>query len=69
MDDLEFIKSFSKISITNVCKKLKIDRSNLINGKTTKENIKKVRRELEREYAKLYLKGENEYVDNENRKK
>lgn len=69
MDDLQFIKCFSKINITKVCKKLKIDRSNLLNGKTTKENIKKVRQELESEYAKLYIKGdENVDIKNTNKK-
>lgn len=56
MDDLEYIKSFSKINITKACKKLKINRSNLLNNKTTKENILKVRQELESEVAKLYVK-------------
>lgn len=58
MDDLEYIKNFSKINISKACKKLKINRANLLNGRTTKENIKKVRRELESEYAKLYIKSE-----------
>lgn len=69
MDDLKFIKCFSKINITKVCKKLKIDRSNLLNGKTTKENIKKVRQELESEYAKLYIIGdENVDIKNSDKK-
>ena len=64
MDDLEYIKTFSKINITRACKKLKINRSNLLNNKTTKENISKVRKELESEVAKLYIKKEvDEDVD------
>lgn len=60
MDDLEYIKTFSKISVNKACKKLKINRSNLLNNRTTKENIKKVRQELESEFAKLYIKSEDE---------
>lgn len=56
MTDLEYIKKFSKITITKVCKKLDINRGNLLNGRTTKSNIKKVREELESEVAKLYIK-------------
>lgn len=56
MDNLEYIKKFSKINITKTCKKLRVDRSNLLSGRTTKENIKKVREELESEVAKLYVK-------------
>ena len=67
MDDLDYIKSFSKINITRACKKLKINRSNLLNNKTTKENILKVRKELESEVAKLYIVKEDEKdVDFEN---
>ena len=57
MDDLEYIKKFIKISVPNICKKLKIDKSNLYTGKTTNINIKKVRQEIESEIAKLYVKG------------
>ena len=60
MDDLEYIKSFSKINITKACKKLGINRGNLLNNKTPKENIIKVRKELESEVAKLYIKKEVE---------
>lgn len=42
MNYLEKIKQFSKISIAQVCRELKIDRSNLLKGKTTSANEKKV---------------------------
>ena len=57
MEDLEYIKKFIKISVPGICKKLKIDKSNLYSGKTTSINIKKVRQEIESEIAKLYIKG------------
>ena len=33
-EDLEYIKKFSSISITDVCKKLGVNRGNLLNGRT-----------------------------------
>lgn len=62
MDDLEFIKRFSKITVKGVCERKKLTRTNVITGKTKKSNIKKVRQGIESEIAKLYLE-ENE--DNE----
>lgn len=55
MEDLEFIKKFSNIHVSKICKKMKVDRSNLLNGKSKKENEKKVRSEIESEIAKLYI--------------
>lgn len=55
MEDLEFIKGFSKITISNACKKVRVDNSNLRTGRCSKEKIKEVRRYLESEIAKLYL--------------
>lgn len=56
MDDLEYIKRFSKISITGICEKKGINRGNLLNNKTTKKNKRTVREEIESEIAKLYIK-------------
>lgn len=50
---LDKIKQISKISISQVCKELKINRANLLNGKSTKENEKKVYYKLLEEYEKL----------------
>lgn len=57
-EDLDYIKKFSSISITDVCKKLGVDRSNLLNGRTSKKNMKLIRKGLESEVAKLYLMEE-----------
>lgn len=56
MEDLEYIKKFSKITIKDVCDKAKVNKSNLFAGRTSKENFKKVREEIESEIAKLYIK-------------
>lgn len=52
--NLDFIKNFSKITLTGICKSKKINRQNLLNGRTTRENEKIVREEIENEIAKLY---------------
>lgn len=55
MDDLEYIKNFGKINVTKACKKVKVDRSNLYKGKVSQEQIKKVKRQLENDLARLYI--------------
>lgn len=55
MTDLEYIKSFTKIQVTKICNKLGIDYTNLYHGKTSKHNEHLVRKELESEFAKLYI--------------
>lgn len=64
MEDLEFIKKFSKISISGICEKKKINRANLLTNRTTKKNAKIVREEIESEVAKLYIKNDDEEKDN-----
>ena len=59
MEDLKYIKRFSKISISGICEKNKINRANLLNNKSTKKNAKIVREEIESEIAKLYLKEDD----------
>lgn len=56
-EDLEYIKNFSKISITKVCEKKKINRSNLLTGKCkdNKAKAKQIRKQIESEIAKLYV--------------
>lgn len=61
MKDLEYIKRFSKISISGICKRKNINRENLLNNKTTRKNERIIREEIESEIAKLYIKkGDNE---------
>ena len=56
MKDLDYIKKFSKISISEACRKCNVNRSNLLNGKASKENVKKIREELESQVFTLYIK-------------
>ena len=55
---IEFIRGFSKITITKVCKKAKVIPQNLYKGRVSKENLEKVKRILEEELAKLYINEE-----------
>lgn len=68
MNDLEFIKRFNNITITDICKGLGINQKNVYSGKTTKENLNKVKNELEYEIRKLifdldYNKLQNEKME------
>lgn len=58
MEELEYIKKFNKIKISNICKKLKIDSSNLLRGKTKKENYILVKKCIENEIAHLYIRND-----------
>lgn len=60
MDDLEYIKKFSKISIKKVCEKSKANRSNVLSGNASKKTINKVKKQIENEIARLYIIDDNE---------
>ena len=53
MNYIEKIKALSKIKITTICKELSINRSNLLNGKSTAENEKRVYDKIVEEYNKI----------------
>ena len=55
MQDLEFIKSLSKITIKKICKKAHVSSSNLYAGRLSEEKINLVRKIFESEIAKLYI--------------
>lgn len=59
-EDLEYIKKFSKISIKDICTKKKVDRSNLLTGRSTLTNSKKVRKGIESAIAELYIEKKEE---------
>lgn len=52
-EELKWIKAFSKITIANVCKDLKIDKSNLWAGRTSDNNISKVKNEIQKRLREL----------------
>lgn len=50
-----FILGFSKISISDICKKCKISRSQIYNNELTIEKEILLKEAIEKEIAKLYL--------------
>lgn len=61
MTDLDFIKRFSKISITKLCEKHHIDKSNLWSGRGKKEYHTIIRNEIIMEFMNIL----NDYIKNE----
>lgn len=61
-DDYNFIMNFSKIKVSDICKKLGIDNSNFRKGNIPKEKYKIVRKNIENKIAKLYLEDSDKYV-------
>lgn len=54
MSDLDFIKNFSKISVSRICRENGITRTNLLVGKSTPKNERIIRNAIENEILKLY---------------
>lgn len=50
-----FIRKFSKITIDGICKKVGVARQNVFLGTARADKIEKVKKEIEKEIAKLYL--------------
>lgn len=54
-EDLEYIKKFSNIKVSKICRDLGIDHGNLCNGRVINEKEHKVKKRIEHELASLYL--------------
>lgn len=63
MTNYEFIKEFQKIKLTNICKRLKVNQSNVISNQTSEENYRRIREAIEKELLNLFIK------DNKNSEK
>lgn len=50
---LKFIKDFSKISISSICKDLNINRENILKGKASEQTTKKLYDELKNQLSKI----------------
>lgn len=56
---LKFIKQFSSINVSQICKKMGINRSNILNGKSSEETTRLLYDEIIKELKKLLeSKGE-----------
>ena len=54
--DYQFIINFNRIKLSDICKKLNINRSSLYQAHIKIEDFRRVREEIESELAKLYIK-------------
>ena len=55
MDELDLIKAYQDMkALSIICEENKINYSNLINGKTTKENEQKIANAVKMEILKIY---------------
>ena len=54
-EDYKYMKKFFNIKISDIAKRLKLDRSYLAGGYYPEEKYKLVRKEIEKEIAKLYI--------------
>lgn len=55
MNDLQYIKDFSKISVSKICEEHNINRQNLLNNISTKRNAQIVKRAIEKKVFSLYV--------------
>ena len=51
--DLQFIKNFTQITVSQICRDLKIDRGNLLNGRASEDNTRLVKEEILKRLADL----------------
>lgn len=64
MDDLEFIKKFSKISIKQIAKENGISTSNLYCGRCGARKTYIMRKAIEAKIAELYIEDYNQVKEN-----
>lgn len=60
MTDYQFIKGFQDIKLSSICKKYKINLSNIVSGIASEENMKKVKNEIIRELLALMIQEKQE---------
>lgn len=56
MEDIQYIKEFSKITIKKICEDNKVTPSNLWSNRLSKKKLHSIKTSIESEVAKLYIK-------------
>ena len=56
MEDIQYIKEFSKITIKKICEDNKVTPSNLWSNRLSKKKLHAIKTSIESEVAKLYIK-------------
>lgn len=59
LKDLEFIKSFSRITVKKACEEEKIKMNNVYSLNISKENLQRIRKNIENKIKKLEENHEN----------
>lgn len=62
MSDYEFIKRFTNIRISDICKELEVSSSNVSSGKISNENLRKVKNKILEELLELIKEDEKEVL-------
>lgn len=60
MEELEYIKKFTRITLKDICEKANVNQSNLIKGKVKKEKIILIKKLIESKIAELYIINETD---------
>lgn len=53
MTELEYIKAFSKITVTSACKATNVNKGNLYYGTASKKSVSKVKDYIDNKYQEL----------------
>lgn len=55
-ENYKYMKGFTKITVSDICRKLKLSRPVIMQGNGTDEQYILIRKEIEKNIAKLYIK-------------
>lgn len=61
-EDLEFIRKFSMINVSDACKYFNYDQGNLYGGRLSNEKERNVRKYIESELGKIYVEESEKYL-------
>lgn len=61
MNDLDYIKKFSKIKIARICRDMGISSSNLWAGRLSDDKVHIIRKIIESEIGEIYVKECKQY--------
>ena len=54
LKDIKFLKDFNKITVSKACEEERINRSNLYSMKTSSDNIKRIKNNIDNKIKDLY---------------
>ena len=57
--NINFIKNFSSIKLSDILKQYKIDPSNFYKGKVSREKVKLIKDQIDKEIIRIYYESKN----------